>query len=111
MEHHSKKILSRSAFAGRMMIWLSITLILMMISLIFGMWGYHHFEHMTWLDALLNAAMILGGMGEIDALKTFGGKIFASFYAIYSSIFLIMCAGVLLVPIFHRVLHRFHADN
>jgi hypothetical protein len=65
---------------------------------------------MPWIDAFLNASMILGGMGEIDILHTIGGKLFAAFYAIYSGIFLVVCGGLLLVPIFHRILHRFHAD-
>jgi hypothetical protein len=66
---------------------------------------------MAWIDALVNASMLLGGMGPVDALHTDGGKIFASFYAIYCGIFLIVCGGVLLVPVFHRVLHKFHGER
>lgn len=91
--------------------WLGLTLFLLALSLAAGVIGYRHFEHMQWIDALLNAAMILGGMGEIDTLHTTGGKLFAAFYAIYSGIFLVACGGLLLVPVFHRVLHRFHADR
>jgi len=110
-EHQTKPILSRKAFAGRMVCWLGFTLLLLLISLGGGIMGYHYFESMPWIDALLNASMILGGMGEIDALHTTAGKLFAAFYAIYSGIFLVVCGGLLLVPVFHRVLHRFHADR
>lgn len=110
-EDRNDPLISSQAFAGRMLQWLLITFALLALSLGVGVWGYHHFEQMGWVDALLNASMILGGMGEIDALYTTGGKLFASFYAIYSGIFLVACGGLLLVPVFHRVLHRFHADD
>jgi hypothetical protein len=66
---------------------------------------------MDWLDALLNASMILGGMGPVDTLHTDGGKWFASFYALYSGLFFIICGGLLLAPVFHRILHHFHAEK
>lgn len=110
-EHHTKSIISKTAFIGRMLRWLLATFFLLSFSLLVGVVGYHYFENMPWIDALLNASMILGGMGEIDPLKTFGGKLFASFYSIYCGVFLIVCGGLLLVPVFHRMLHRFHADK
>lgn len=111
LEHRSKKPLSRRAFAGRMLKWLMITTLILLASLILGVVGYHYFEDLPWVDSLLNASMILGGMGEVDALHTTGGKLFASFYAIYSGILLVICGGLLLVPVFHRVLHVFHAEK
>lgn len=81
---------------------------LISISLMIGILGYHYIEGLGWIDALLNAAMIAGGMGEIDPLHTTGGKIFASFYAIYSGLFLIAVTGFLLMPVVHRILHKFH---
>ena len=111
LEHRNKPVVSKAIFAGRMAQWLFITIILLAISLVVGVTGYHYFEQLPWIDALLNAAMILGGMGEVDALHTQGGKLFAAFYAIYCGIFLVMCGGLLLVPVFHRVLHRFHAEK
>jgi len=78
------------------------------ISLFIGVSGYHFFENLPWLDALLNASMILGGMGPVDTLKTVGGKLFASFYALYSGLVLIGLMGLLLAPVFHRILHTFH---
>jgi hypothetical protein len=87
-----------------------ITAVMILVSLIIGVLGYHYFESLSWVDSLLNASMILGGMGPVDALKTDTGKIFASFYALYSGIILLASVGVLGAPLFHRVLHRFHLE-
>ena len=81
------------------------------VSLAVGMCGYHFLEKLPWIDALLNASMILGGMGPVDPIKTFAGKIFASFYALYSGLAIISVAGLLLAPIVHRFLHKFHVDS
>lgn len=85
-----------------------IGLTLLAVSLTIGMLGYHFLENLSWLDSLLNASMILGGMGPVNALKTDVGKRFASFYALYSGIILPVSVGILIAPIFHRFLHRFH---
>ena len=81
------------------------------VSLAVGMCGYHFLEKLPWLDALLNASMILGGMGPVDPLKTDAGKLFASFYALYSGLAIISVAGLLLAPVVHRFLHKFHVDS
>ena len=81
---------------------------LLLVSLAIGMLGYHFFENLSWIDSLLNASMILGGMGPVSPLQTNAGKIFASFYAIYSGVILLASVGILIAPIFHRFLHRFH---
>jgi sterol desaturase/sphingolipid hydroxylase (fatty acid hydroxylase superfamily) len=81
------------------------------ISLLAGMLGYRIAESMGWLDAFLNAAMILGGMGPVDALHTSGGKVFAGIYALYSGLVVIFVAGLLFAPFAHRLLHRFHLDT
>lgn len=81
------------------------------LSLLAGVLGYHLLEGMSWLDSLLNASMILGGMGPVGELRTVGGKLFASFYAIYSGLFLIGVTGFMLAPVFHRVLHTFHVQD
>ena len=78
------------------------------LSLGFGMAGYEYFEDLAWRDAFLNAAMLLGGMGPIEAPQTPGGKIFAGLYALYAGLVFLIFAGVMLVPVLHRVLHRFH---
>jgi hypothetical protein len=80
-------------------------------SLTVGVLGYHLLEGLPWLDALLNASMILGGMGPVDALRTDGGKLFASIYALYSGLVVLVAAGILLAPIAHRVMHRMHMDE
>ncbi len=109
LETKNKTVISKAAFAARMAHWLCVTIVIIFISLAVGVIGYHAFEDMAWIDAFLNASMILGGMGEVDALHTVGGKLFASFYALYSGLLLVVCGGLLLVPVFHRVLHHFHA--
>lgn len=110
-EHKTKQPISNKAFLRRMLLWLGVTFLIFALSLGVGSFGYAYFEKMPVIDAFLNASMILGGMGPVDVLKTNGGKLFASFYAIYSGLFLVVVGGLLLVPIFHRVLHLFHADD
>lgn len=83
----------------------------MLAALGLGVAGYHFTEHMPWIDALVNAAMILGGMGPVDSLHTTSGKLFASFYALFSGLVFITTAGILLAPAMHRMMHRFHWDK
>jgi hypothetical protein len=73
-----------------------------------GMVGYAYFEHLPWLDAFLNSAMLLGGMGPVDAPRTSGGKLFAGLYALYAGLVFIAAAALMFTPILHRLLHRFH---
>ena len=77
-------------------------------SLAVGILGYHGLENLPWIDALLNASMIMGGMGPVDPLHTTAGKLFASAYALYSGLILLVAAGLLFAPILHRLLHKFH---
>ena len=86
-----------------------VALVLIAISLFIGMIGYRHYEHMAWLDAFLNSAMLLGGMGPVktEGLSD-GGKLFAGIYALYAGLAFIAVMGILLAPVVHRVLHRFH---
>jgi hypothetical protein len=81
------------------------------IWLVIGMVGYQGFEGMNVVDAFVNAAMILSGMGPVQVLNTVGGKIFAGLYAILSGIFVFGIAGIALAPLFHRMLHRFHLQD
>ena len=78
-----------------------------LFSLLLGMAGYMGFEHLPWRDAFVNAAMLLGGMGPVNELKTDAGKVFAGLYALYAGLFFILVSGLLVAPIFHRVLHLF----
>ena len=75
-----------------------------------GMLGYHFLARLTWLDALVNASMILTGMGPVDQMTTVGAKLFASFYALFSGVAFLTIVAVLLAPAVHRFLHRFHLD-
>ena len=77
-------------------------------SLVVGILGYHFLEDLSWIDALVNASMILGGMGPVNPLQTTAGKVFASFYALYSGMIFLIIAGVMLAPVVHRFLHHFH---
>lgn len=75
-----------------------------------GVLGYHYLASLPWIDALLNASMILGGMGPIDPIKSDIGKLFASVYALLSGLVFVAVCGVLVAPFAHRFLHRFHAE-
>jgi hypothetical protein len=107
-EHHKQRLASRKTFVRRLALNGAIGAAILLLSLGFGVLGYHFFEGLSWIDALLNASMILGGMGPVNPLRTAAGKIFASFYALYSGVVLLASVGVLIAPIFHRFLHRFH---
>lgn len=76
-----------------------------------GMWGYHHYENMSWVDAFCNAAMILSGMGPVSPLVTYGGKMFAGFYALFSGLTFIVIIGVIFSPFLKRFLHKVHLDE
>ena len=110
-ESKSQPPLSRIAFWFRFLRYLGVALSLLAASLGAGMIGYHSLESMSWLDAFLNAAMILGGMGPVDVVKTEGGKLFAGFYALFSGIVVLAVAGILFSPLVHRLLHKFHFEN
>lgn len=110
LEHHSEPLATPAEFARRMLRYTLVTMGIILFSLIIGILGYHYLESLSWIDSLLNASMILGGMGPVNALQTTAGKIFASFYALYSGIILLASVGILVTPIFHRFIHRFHLE-
>src|SRR5882762_11099365 len=91
-------------FVRRMADHVALAAVLVCISLLVGMAGYEHFEHLPWRDAFLNTAMLLGGMGPVDAPRTNGGKMFAGVYALYAGLVFLITAGLLLAPVVHRVL-------
>lgn len=107
-EAHSEPLLSRSRFLIRLAISLSFGLLIIAIALGIGMMGYHHFENMSWVDAFVNASMILSGMGPLTPLLTVGGKVFAGFYALFSGLAFILIIGLIFSPIIHRFFHKFH---
>ena len=110
-ERRGEKLISRRLFLHRMGTCLRNAGLVVAASLLFGASGYHFLEKLPWLDSVLNASMILGGMGPVDTIKTDGGKIFASFYALYSGLVLIAMTGYLLAPVFHRMIHSFHQPS
>jgi hypothetical protein len=81
---------------------------LIVVSLLAGMAGYAHFEGLAWRDAFLNAAMLMGGMGPVETPHSDGGKLFAGLYALYAGLVFLVIAGLILAPVIHRLLHRFH---
>lgn len=81
------------------------------IALAIGIVGYRYLGHFSWIDSLLNASMILGGMGPVGELKTDAAKVFASIYALFAGIVFIGVLGTLLAPFVHRLMHRFHIDE
>jgi hypothetical protein len=85
--------------------------VLIAFSLTLGIFGYHWIAGLDWVDSLLNASMILGGMGPVNTLNTDGAKIFASAYALFAGVVFIMATGVLLSPLFHHVLYKFHIEE
>lgn len=88
-----------------------VALTLIAVSLLIGMVGYRSLEGLSWIDAFLNASMLLGGMGPVNPPLSFGGKLFAGLYALYCGLAVILVAGVILAPIAHRILHRFHMES
>ena len=84
---------------------------LLVASLALGMAGYATFEHLSWVDAFLNASMLLGGMGPVNAPQTEAGKLFAGIYALYAGLVFIVTAALIFTPVLHRLIHRFHWDD
>jgi len=92
----------------RNMFWAALFI---MAALGVGMWGYHGFENMPWVDAFLNASMILSGMGPVTTLNTFGGKVFAGVYALFSGLAFIAVMAVVFAPVIHRFFHKIHLES
>ncbi len=110
-ETRHQPLLSRAAFVRRLGRNFAAASLLIGLSLAGGMAGYHYLEGMEWIDAFANAAMILSGMGPLEPLHTWGGKLFAGLYALYSGLALIVATGIMLAPVLHRLFHRFHLDE
>lgn len=109
-EKRKERLLPRSAFLARIARHGIVAFAVMAASLGIGIFGYHKLEGLAWIDALVNASMILGGMGPVNELHTFAGKLFASFYALFSGVVFLILMGIMAAPILHRMLHRFHVE-
>lgn len=110
-ERKYEKLASSSVFAQRMAVSLMMTLALIVVALSIGLLGYRYIAGYDWVDVLLEASMILGGMGPINVLPTTAAKLFASGYALFSGLVFIAIMGIMLAPVTHRMLHRFHIDE
>ncbi|MEI8037195.1 MAG: hypothetical protein WCJ14_02290 [Verrucomicrobiota bacterium] len=110
-EHRTKPLLSPAEFRRRVW-WHALTALLAItLGLGIGVLGYHLLGGLGWVDSLLNASMILGGMGPVDPLQSTTAKIFASCYALFSGLVFIGVASLLVAPFAHRLLHRFHFEQ
>lgn len=110
-EPKTKPPIPRHHFVRRVLLHAAAGFGLLTASLVPGMAGYEYFEGLPWRDAFLNAAMLMGGMGPVNAPQTDGGKLFAGLYALYAGLVFLVVAGLLLVPMVHRVLHKFHWEQ
>ena len=107
-EARGDRPLARRHFVRRLSLHLGAATLLFGASLTIGIWGYGHYEGLSWRDGFLNSAMLLGGMGPVNAPQTDAGKLFAGVYALFAGLVFIVTAGLLLAPVVHRVLHTFH---
>jgi len=110
-ERHTEPLLPVRHFVRRLLLHAALAFVITVIALGIGILGYHFTEGMPYLDALLNASMILGGMGSVNPLKTEAGKLFASFYALFAGMVFLGIAGILIAPIAHRFLHWMHLEE
>jgi hypothetical protein len=111
-DYKDRPLASHARFAGRMLRSIFVALVMVIAALGVGMWGYQATEGMAAIDAFLNSAMLLGGMGPVDPpLHTEAGKLFAGVYALGCGLVLVLVSGIVLAPVFHRVLHALHVDD
>jgi hypothetical protein len=110
-ERRGQPMLSRQAFLRRMAQHGGIAAVIVVISMVIGTAGFHYWAGQTWIDAQLNSAMLLGGMGPVGEIQSTGGKMFASIFALFAGLIFIVVLAVLSAPVFHRMIHRFHLDK
>jgi len=110
-ESRRQQPLTHGTFVQRLALHAACAVALVIGSLAIGMVGYHLLEHLSWIDAFLNAAMLLGGMGPVNPPTSDGGKLFAGLYALYAGLVFIVSAGLMFAPVLHRLMHRFHFDE
>ena len=110
-EHRTHKLLPWRAFLGRAAHHVAWSLLLIMAAVMVGTLGYHALGGLAWIDAFLNASMILGGMGPVDRMDSTAGKLFASFYALFSGLFFLAVISIAIAPWVHRMMHVLHAQE
>ncbi len=110
-EHRKQPLVSKQSFVKRLLFAAVLSAVLLAVWTMVGMIGYHALAGLGWVDAFLNSAMIVGGMGPVDVLNNQSAKVFAGSYAILSGVIFLSVFGLLIGPVFHRFLHRFHLDD
>jgi hypothetical protein len=110
-EKKARRLQPWPSFARRLGISFSIMVTIVTVALLAGVLGYHSIAHLGWVDSILNASMILTGMGPVDPMKDTASKMFASAYALFSGVVFLSAVGVLLSPVLHRILRAFHIDD
>lgn len=110
-ERRTDRILTRAEFAWRVVRHVVYAVCAVTVALGIGVAGYHYLDGLGWIDALVNASMILGGMGPVDPLRSDAAKVFASLYAMFAGLVFIGLLGFLLAPFAHRIIHRFHLEE
>ncbi len=111
LEHRKQNVVPFTHFLVRLGRYGAIALLLVAFSVFIGLMGYHYFGHLNWLDSFHMASMILTGMGPVAEMKTSGGKLFSSFYALYSGVAFLSITAVFFAPIIHRLLHILHVEK
>ncbi len=110
-EHRSQPVIPLRIFYQRVLKNLVVACSILAVCLIIGIVGYHYLAPASWIDAFHNASMILSGMGPVIEIKTTGGKIFSSLYALFSGVVFVTNIGVILAPVIHRLIHRMHVHT
>ena len=110
-ERKRDKLLPWPRFIGRLVLSFLLTMAIVTTALLIGILGYHFIVRLTWIDSLLNASMILTGMGPVATMRDTPSKVFASAYALFSGVVFLSAVGIVLAPVFHRILHKFHLDD
>lgn len=109
-EHRSAPLLPRAQFVVRLLKNGAVTLSILSCALLIGVLGYRFLGELAWLDSVVNASMILSGMGPVDPITAVGGKWFESAYALFSGVVFATSLGIFLAPALHRVLHKLHLE-
>jgi hypothetical protein len=110
-ERMHEKLAPLSVFARRMVTYVGLAVLIVFTVLLIGIGGYHWFDQLNWVDSFLEASMILGGMGHVNPLRNDAAKIFAGCYALFSGLIFIGVMGIVLTPVVHRILHKFHVKE
>jgi hypothetical protein len=110
-EHRTDPLLPTHRFLGRVLGFLGLSAVVVGTALGIGVLGYHYLGGLPWIDALVNASMILGGMGPVDPITNHAGKLFASAYALFSGLLFIGAASLVLTPFVHRIMHKLHMED